>query len=127
MLRGRDRQRVAVDALLDRARSGRGGALVLRGEFGSGKTSLLRAARSAAADFTADSRRVLLCVDDAHRLDLTWLLEALPDFDTEPVAVLIATEGRTYGLPCVELEPLDHVTSVRVLRDLLPGLSAGLA
>jgi DNA-binding NarL/FixJ family response regulator len=127
MLRGRDRQRVAVDALLDRVRSGCGGALVLRGEFGSGKTSLLRAARLSAADFTADPRRVLLCVDDAHRMDLSWLLDALPDLELEPVAVLIATEGESYGLPCVEVEALDHVTSVRVLRDLLPGLPVALA
>ncbi len=127
MLRGRDRQRVAVDALLDRARSGRGGVLVLRGEFGSGKTALLRAARTAAADFAADPHRVLLCVDDAHDTELTWLLDALPDLADKPVAVLIATEGPAHGLPCVELEPLDLATSVRVLRDLLPGLPTALA
>ncbi|PRY35659.1 AAA ATPase-like protein [Umezawaea tangerina] len=127
MLLGRDRQRVAVDAVLDRARAGRGGVLVLRGEPGSGKTSLLRAARQAAADFTADSRRVLLCVDDAHRLDLDALLDLVREVDDEPVAVLVATEGGALGLPCVELEPLDHGTSVRVLRDLRPGLSADLA
>ncbi len=77
MLRGRDRQRVAVDALLDRVRAGRGGVLVLRGGPGSGKTALLDAARAAAADFATDPRHVLLCVDDAHDLDLTWLLDAL--------------------------------------------------
>lgn len=126
MLRGRDRQRVAVDALLDRVRAGRGGVLVLRGELGSGKTALLRAAR-AAVDFATDPRRVLLCVDDAHDLDLAWLLDALPDLADKPVAVLIATEGPAHGLPCVELDPLDHATSVRVLRDLLPGLPGGLA
>jgi DNA-binding NarL/FixJ family response regulator len=127
MLRGRDRQAVAVDALLERARAGRGGVLVLRGELGSGKTSLLGAARAAAADFTADPRSVLLCVDDAHDLDLGWLLDALPDLVDRPVAVLIATEGPAHGLPCVELDPLDHRTSVRVLRDLLPDLSSWLA
>ncbi|TDV56490.1 helix-turn-helix transcriptional regulator [Actinophytocola oryzae] len=127
MLRGRDRQRVAVDALLERARDGRGGALVLRGEPGSGKTSLLRAARLTAADFDHHPRRVLLCVDDAHDLDLAWLLDALSDLADQPVAVLIATEGTAHGLPCVELDPLDHATSVQVLRELLPGLSTGLA
>lgn len=127
MLRGRDPQRVAVDALLDRVRAGSGGVLVLRGEFGSGKTSLLRAARVAAADFTAHPRRVLLCVDDAHDTDLSWLFDALPDLADKPVAVLIATEGPAHGLPCTELEPLDHPTSVRVLRDLVPGVSTGLA
>ncbi|HWO69069.1 MAG TPA: LuxR family transcriptional regulator [Umezawaea sp.] len=128
MLLGRDRQRVVVDAVLDRARSGRGGALVLRGEAGAGKTSLLRAARRAAADFAGDDdRRVLLCVDDAHLLDVSHLLDLLADVEDEPVAVLIATEGSTHGLPCVELEPLDHATSIRVLRDLRPGLSSDLA
>ncbi|HEX6342553.1 LuxR family transcriptional regulator [Umezawaea sp.] len=128
MLLGRDRQRVAVDAVLDRARAGRGGALVLRGEAGSGKTSLLRAARQAGADFDADGdRRVLLCVDDAHLLDAAHLLDLVAAVEAEPVAVLIATEGSTHGLPCVELEPLDHATSIRVLRDLRPGLSPDLA
>jgi DNA-binding NarL/FixJ family response regulator len=127
MLLGRDRQRVAVDAVLDRARAGRGGALVLRGEPGSGKTSLLRATRQAATDFGPDSGRVLLCVDDAHLLDVSHLLDLLADVEGEPVAVLIATEGSTHGLPCVELEPLDHATSIRVLGDLRPGLSADLA
>ncbi|MFT7839665.1 LuxR C-terminal-related transcriptional regulator [Saccharothrix sp. BKS2] len=127
MLRGRDRQRVAVDAVLDRARSGRAGVLVLRGEAGSGKTSLLRAARRAAADFTPGSRLTLLCVDDAHRLDLGWLLDALPELEDEPVAVLIASEEPVADLPTAEVEPLDHATSVRVLRDLVPGLPAELA
>jgi len=127
MLLGRDRQRVAVDAVLDRARAGRGGALVLRGEAGAGKTSLLRAARQAAGDFTGDGRRVLLCVDDAHLLDLSQVLDLVREVEDEPVVVLIATEGSAHGLPCVELEPLDHATSVRVLRDLRPGLSAELA
>lgn len=127
MLRGRERQRVAVDAVLDRARSGRAGVLVLRGEAGSGKTSLLRAARRAAADFTPGSRLALLCVDDAHRLDLGWLLDALPELEGEPVAVLIASEEPVAGLPTTEVEPLDHATSVRVLRDLVPGLPAGTA
>ncbi|MEU4744543.1 AAA family ATPase, partial [Actinosynnema sp. NPDC023658] len=75
MLRGRDRQRVAVDALLSRARAGRGGALVLRGGAGSGKTAMLAAAREAAARDAATGREVLLCVDDAHLLeDTAWLV-----------------------------------------------------
>ncbi|GAA3464867.1 LuxR C-terminal-related transcriptional regulator [Saccharothrix longispora] len=127
MLRGRDRQRVAVDAVLARARAGRGGVLVLHGEAGSGRTSLLRAARHAAADFTPDSRRTLLCVDDAHRLDLDWLLDALPELEDEPVAVLVTADRPLPGLPGVEVDPLDHATSVRVLRDLLPGLPGELA
>ncbi|QFZ19319.1 helix-turn-helix domain-containing protein [Saccharothrix syringae] len=126
MLRGRHRQRVAVDALLARARGGRGGALVLRGGPGSGKTAMLGVAREAAAD--RGDRDVLLCVDDAHLLDdTTWLTGLARDIADEPVALLIATEGEPHGLPWVRLDPLDHADSLRVLRDLRPGLPPGLA
>ncbi|MFD7659316.1 ATP-binding protein, partial [Actinosynnema sp. NPDC059797] len=147
MLRGRHRQRVEVDALLTRARAGRGGALVLRGGPGSGKSAMLAAAREAAARMGgfdgavpggsgaggsapggSASRAVLLCVDDAHLLDdTTWLTELARDIADEPVALLIATEGDTPGLPRVRLDPLDHADSLRVLRDLRPGLPPGLA
>ncbi|MFE2755466.1 LuxR C-terminal-related transcriptional regulator [Actinosynnema sp. NPDC059335] len=125
MLRGRDRQRVAVDALLARARAGHGGALVLRGGAGSGKTAMLAAARDA---FAASGREVLLRVDDAHLLeDTDWLVGLAAQVADEPVALLIATEGGPYGLPWVRLDPLDHADSLRVLRDLRPGLAPGLA
>ncbi|MDU0294008.1 LuxR C-terminal-related transcriptional regulator [Saccharothrix longispora] len=128
MLRGRHRQRVAVDALLDRARAGRGGVLVLRGGPGSGKSALLDAARRAAAERATGGREVLLCVDDAHLLDDTaWLDDLVADLADEPVALLIATEGDARGLPWVRLDPLDHADSLRVLRDLRPGLPPGLA
>ncbi|MFE7563250.1 AAA family ATPase [Kitasatospora sp. NPDC057500] len=48
MLYGRERERAAVDALLDGARDGRSGVLVLRGEPGIGKTALLEYAVAAA-------------------------------------------------------------------------------
>lgn len=41
MLLGRATERAAIDRLLHEAREGRGGALVLRGEAGIGKTALL--------------------------------------------------------------------------------------
>jgi DNA-binding CsgD family transcriptional regulator len=41
MLRGRMRERTAIDALLRRARDGQGGGMVLRGEPGIGKSTLL--------------------------------------------------------------------------------------
>src|SRR4051794_33688249 len=50
MLIGRAAQCAALDQLLEDARASRGGALVLRGEPGVGKTSLLRYARERAAD-----------------------------------------------------------------------------
>ena len=47
MLRGREVQQAAIDALLSQASAGASGALVLRGEPGIGKTALL--------DYAADS------------------------------------------------------------------------
>ncbi|MCR2816615.1 helix-turn-helix transcriptional regulator [Microbacterium jiangjiandongii] len=47
-LLGRRAEREAVDALLSRARAGRSGSLVVRGEAGIGKTALLEHARAAA-------------------------------------------------------------------------------
>src|SRR3954447_26176349 len=50
-LRGRSSERAALDRLLDDARAGRSGVLVLRGEAGMGKTALLRHAAEQAAAF----------------------------------------------------------------------------
>jgi len=125
MLRGRDRQRAAVDALLERARAGHGGALVLRGEPGSGKTAMLAAAREVAEGAAGVP---VLCVDDAHELArVDDLLALAHELAGTPAALLVATEGDTYGLPTVHLDPLDHAASLRVLRDLRPGLPASLA
>ncbi|WP_043181241.1 AAA family ATPase [Streptomyces sp. NRRL F-5123] len=52
MLYGRDGEAAALRGLLDGARGGRSGALVLRGEAGIGKTALLEHAVGQAADMT---------------------------------------------------------------------------
>jgi DNA-binding CsgD family transcriptional regulator len=52
MLIGREAEMAGLGRLLDRARSGISGALVLRGEAGIGKTALLEHAAASAADFT---------------------------------------------------------------------------
>ena len=52
MLRGRRDERAALDGLLDQARAGRSGVLVLRGEAGIGKTALLEHAIESAPDVT---------------------------------------------------------------------------
>ncbi|GLY50509.1 LuxR family transcriptional regulator [Lentzea sp. NBRC 102530] len=117
MLRGRERQRVAVDALVDRARVGRGGAIVLHGEAGAGKTALLNAVKG-----TYDA---LLCVDVAEIDD--ELLQLARDVERTRAALVIAAEGSPRGLPGIALDPLDAATSVRVLHDLVPGLPATLA
>src|SRR4051794_9998200 len=52
VLAGRDTERAAITALLDAARSSRGGALVVRGVAGSGKSTLLADAVGSAAGMT---------------------------------------------------------------------------
>jgi AAA ATPase domain len=50
MLLDRDSERVQLDQLIDRARAGESGAVLLRGEAGAGKTALLERAVESAAD-----------------------------------------------------------------------------
>jgi len=51
MLVGREEERAQIGRLLERARESRGGALVVRGEAGIGKTTLLEHAMQTAEDF----------------------------------------------------------------------------
>src|SRR3954454_3322480 len=51
MFRGRHAERAALNGLLDGARSGRSGVLVLRREAGIGKTALLEYVIGAASEF----------------------------------------------------------------------------
>ncbi|WHT22833.1 AAA family ATPase [Crossiella sp. CA-258035] len=51
MIHGRQAERAALGTLLDDARAGRAGALVLRGEAGIGKSTLLRDTEAAAEGF----------------------------------------------------------------------------
>src|ERR1700753_3803848 len=67
MLRGRRSECAALDALLDRARAGRSGALVVEGEAGVGKTALLDYAIASASDL-----RVLVAVGVESEMELAF-------------------------------------------------------
>jgi DNA-binding CsgD family transcriptional regulator len=66
-LRGRDAERAALDRLLDAARSGESGALVVRGEPGIGKTALLDYAIDSAPDL-----RLLRAVGVQSEIELAF-------------------------------------------------------
>ncbi|MEV7613271.1 LuxR family transcriptional regulator [Streptomyces sp. NPDC089799] len=65
MLYGRQSEEAALDALIDAAREGRGGALVLRGEAGIGKSALLDRIGSAPAH-TAHTAHTADAATTAH-------------------------------------------------------------
>ena len=93
MLIGRQEEQALLDALLDGARAGRSGGLVLRGGPGVGKTSLLNYAIARACGF-----RVLrtLGVESESDLPFSGLLELL-----RPVAgraaELVDVQARALG------------------------------
>jgi DNA-binding CsgD family transcriptional regulator len=72
VLIGRERECARIDELLDRARGGRSGALVLRGDAGIGKTALLQYAVA-----RADGMRIVsaLGVESEAELEFSALLE----------------------------------------------------
>jgi DNA-binding CsgD family transcriptional regulator len=84
-LRGRRRERAALDGLLDKARTGSSGVLVLRGEAGIGKTALLDYAARQARGF----RVAQVCGVEAE-MELPFA--ALPQ-------LLAAMHARTDRLP----------------------------
>jgi hypothetical protein len=67
MPRGRGDERAALDGLLDDARAGRSGVLLLRGEAGIGKTALLEHAIASASDV-----RLLRAVGVESELELAF-------------------------------------------------------
>ena len=85
MLRGRHNECAALDALLDGARDGRSGVLVLTGEAGVGKTALLEYAAGSASDMrvvhaTGVEAEMELAFAILHQLYMPLLgwLERLP-------------------------------------------------
>jgi DNA-binding CsgD family transcriptional regulator len=72
VLIGRESECARLDELLDRARMGRAGALVIRGEAGIGKTALLDYAAARAEDMTVVRA---LGVESEAQLEFSGLLE----------------------------------------------------
>src|SRR5439155_15835343 len=100
VLVGRDRERLRIDSMLDAAREGRSGVLVLRGEAGSGKTALLddactraaglRVLRTAGRD--AEIEAPFAALAELCR-PLAPLLETLPPARAEALAAALGFAG----------------------------------
>jgi DNA-binding CsgD family transcriptional regulator len=98
-LRGRRRERARLENLLDEARGGRSGVLVLRGEPGIGKTALLRYLVEAASNFT-----VVRCAGIESEMELPFAglhelcspllsgVDALPDAQRRALGVALGLE-----------------------------------
>lgn len=122
MLRGRNAEQRALDAVLDSARSGSGSALILRGEAGIGKTALLDYAAGTADGFrilraTAADTEMELPFAALHQLTgrLTDRLDRLPDPQAQALGVAF---GLQRGAP-----PEPFLVGLAVLS-LLTGLTA---
>ncbi|HWO62944.1 MAG TPA: LuxR C-terminal-related transcriptional regulator [Umezawaea sp.] len=94
VLRGRHQERAAVRDLLDTTRAGRGSALVVTGGPGSGKTALLRLART--ADFRVLTAHGVPDETDLEPAGLHRLLHPLADRVPEALAAAI---GLAPGVP----------------------------
>ncbi|WP_167880408.1 AAA family ATPase [Nocardioides guangzhouensis] len=99
MLRGREREQAELHELVDRARAGRGSAMLLRGQPGVGKSALLEHAVSVAADVTVLRTRGVeseapLPFAALHRL-LRPVLGHLDDIPAPQASALRAAFGET--------------------------------
>ena len=101
MLRGRRDERAALDGLLEDAREGQSGVLVLRGDAGIGKTAMLEYAIGSASDL-----RVLCAVGVESEMELAFaalhqlcapLLDRLDDLPGPQRAALATTFGLSAG------------------------------
>ncbi|TDD44566.1 helix-turn-helix transcriptional regulator [Nonomuraea terrae] len=100
MLYGRETEIAAIDELISRARDGAGGALVLRGEAGVGKTALLDLAASrggpmkvlGATGVEAESDLAFAALHQVLR-PVAGLLDALPEPQREAVRGALGLAG----------------------------------
>ena len=100
MLIGRDRECRTLERLLDAARSGRSGALVVRGESGVGKTALLEHMRERASgcrvvSVSAVKSEMQLAFAALHQLCVPLFdgLERLPDPQRDALDVAFGQNG----------------------------------
>ncbi|HEU4942850.1 MAG TPA: AAA family ATPase, partial [Gaiellaceae bacterium] len=108
MLVGREPDCVRIDELLDRARRGRSGALVLRGEAGMGKTALLDYAAEHAEGMTVVRA---LGVEYEFELQFSGLLELLrPLFEHLPEIPPQQAEALRSALGLGEPKPYERFT-----------------
>lgn len=128
MLVGRHAEREAIERLLDGARAGRSGALVIRGQAGIGKTALLDHARGlAAADF-----RIVTCAGvesetplafaALHQLCLPLIdgINTLPDSQRDALETVFGTRtARAPDLFLVALATLSLLTDAAESGPLL--------
>ena len=84
-LLGRERECAAIDGLLEDARAGMGGALVVRGEAGIGKSALLGYARLSAGGVQAEADLAFAGLHELLRPVVRYLGE-LPDIQSQALA-----------------------------------------
>ncbi|MEU6761746.1 helix-turn-helix transcriptional regulator [Streptomyces sp. NPDC046853] len=140
-LHGRREEIAAVESLVEGARAGRGGVLVLTAQPGLGRTALVEHARAVCAPIPStrptapaalpQDGPLLVCVDDAHTwhpADRAALLADLRRLPAEnPVAVLLtlaehhAGTSESYGLATLRLRPLDDSAAAALLDGLTRG------
>src|SRR5688500_18729638 len=99
-LRGREAECAVLDRLIEAARSGESGALVVRGEPGIGKTALLEYAIDSASDLrlmraVGIQSEIELAFAGLHQLCAPMLdgLDRLPDPQREALSVAFGLSG----------------------------------
>lgn len=119
---GREAEQVRINDLLVRARAGQGGALVLRGEPGIGKSALLAYARTRAEDAILLSARGLQAESDIPFSGLSALLApVLQRLANIPAPQRAALEGALAQGPAV---PGDRFTTYVGILSLLAAAAA---